>query len=178
MAMKKYFTKLLPIEGEIKEGDKYINPALSGTFVRGKHDNSSTSFSGNDSRSGYKKAKLFLCSRDIQVGDKFNSANGVGFVCSKIDAKNVYSIGGLNHPQEEVAHSRIYSYKVIGEISPNATWVKEGGEFEEHEIKFTVINILGYHEPFYLSYHSWTSPSIEGYRKYISILCPNCKTFH
>ncbi len=82
MNNKKYFVKHLPAEGEIKEGDLYINTEIKpgeknyGKIYTGFKWVLKNGYEGN----GYKdknyfakymrKVKLFLCSRDIQVGDK------------------------------------------------------------------------------------------------------------
>jgi hypothetical protein len=97
----------------------------------------------------YTDHKLFLCSRDIQVGDEFIipedcvvdwdlRVNNKG-ICTSISMGNKMfhykapcSLGGIVHSG---VHADSKPYKVIGEISPDATWVKEGDEFEEHEIK-------------------------------------------
>ena len=94
--MKPYFTKYLPVEVEIKEGEPF--DTIVGIYG--------------------KKMKLFLCSRDIQVGDTFHSFSGMSEL--KWDGK--FQL----HPDD---------FKVIGEISNEATWVKEGDEFDESEIK-------------------------------------------
>ena len=68
----KYFTKYLPVEGEIKEGDKYLfaNRILSMTKEiiekeRSYLDMSDEELSNMDIREGRRiKVKLFLCSRD------------------------------------------------------------------------------------------------------------------
>lgn len=127
----KYFTKYLPVEGEIKEGNWYIwknNKALC--RATGDLDILNNHLKHKD----IEKVKLFLCSRNIQVGDKFNSANGINFVCTRTDDTKIYCIGGLNSDIEEVPHSICYAYKVIGEVSLAATFVKEGDEFEEDQV--------------------------------------------
>lgn len=66
---------------------------------------------------------MFLCSRDIQVGDKYKVPKYPG--SNEYDDVERYA----SEPMED-------SFKVIGEISPDATWVKEGDEFDENEIEF------------------------------------------
>jgi hypothetical protein len=85
--------------------------------------------------------KLILCSRNIQVGDDFQDENGNKFVCTSIDKvyphKSIYSEGKW----EKDWHDKTKCFKVIGEISPDATWVTEGMEFEEAEVKRIAIGI-------------------------------------
>lgn len=66
-----------------------------------------------------KEVQLFLCSRDIQEGDNYQWQDGDGNIGHGIKITIV-------SPD---------AYKVIGPISPEATWVKEGDEFEEDRIK-------------------------------------------
>ena len=75
-----------------------------------------------------KKTKLFLCSRDIQVGDKLIK-DGVEYEAhSRPDG--VPFIGYYNKDWCYIDND---CFKVIGEISPDATWVKEGMEYDEKD---------------------------------------------
>jgi len=65
---------------------------------------------------------LFLCSRDIQAGDEVQSK--LGTLDGKVEHK---------FQLEEALKEDVW-FKVIGEISPEAIWVKEGDEFDEDEI--------------------------------------------
>lgn len=113
---EKYFAKYLPVEGEIKEGDK--------TFYKGSNVAFPVILNGYTTieyfnKGDHKKVKFFLCSRDIQVGD------------------NVVIDGGafLNIEQDDIAFAKSNNgYRIIGEISPEATWVKEGDKFSEAEV--------------------------------------------
>jgi hypothetical protein len=109
---KLFFTKYLPIEGEIaKYGEKVIDE--SGDVSVYKYSELNTTH-GN-----LKKTKLFLCSRDIEVGDKVLDEEFCEWIVQDSDLKALYLLT-----------------KVIGEISPEATWVKEGDEFDEEQIQF------------------------------------------
>ena len=106
--MKKYFTKYLPVEGEIKKGDWAIDCENRIFQSKGKY---------SDKRDT--KVKLFLCSRDIQVGDKYLTAP--------------------DYTKERTCEDNSYSFehclKVIGEISPQCLgYTKEGEEFDENEV--------------------------------------------
>lgn len=156
--MKPYFAKYLPVEGEIKEGDMYW---FNGSPTELRKDN-------NDAHGmcSCKKVKLFLCSKDIQIGDKFvNPRWGLlGFqehVCTNIEMGS----GENFYPKEMIIWFKEGSvnfwlpldkcYKVMGEISPEAIWVKEGDEFDEGDISRR--GCLG---------------------DLILIKCPTCKKFH
>lgn len=113
---KKYFTKYLPVEGEIKVGDVYLQNLIGIGFP-----NEIRIYTGGKLEARDKKVKLFLCSRDITVDD----------------------FGTTYHSSEDTliatenTHWRIKDfgyYKIIGEISPDVTWVKEGAEFSEDEV--------------------------------------------
>jgi len=113
--MKKYFTAYLPTEGEIKEGDMTIG-------VRGHIAPAITPKDYNNIYvpywDGRKLVKLFLCSRDIKHGDKYHDYAG-----SPV----------FTHDEDDPMLDKD-CFKIIGEISPNATWVKEGDEFDEEDL--------------------------------------------
>jgi len=109
----KYFAKYLPVEGEIKKEDRQIDSKGNISVF--------TSVSMNILGETYKKVKLFFCSRDTQVGDKdVHWDEATTDIVDKLDVKLGKEAG---------------AFKVIGEISPEATWVKEGDEFNENEIQ-------------------------------------------
>lgn len=108
--MKKYFAKYLPVEEEIKKEDYALNPS-NRKIVR-----VNAACLKNLVTPEWKKVKLFLCSRDVQVGDKCWT-----------------TVGGCYDTFQE-GYDKQYWFKVIGEISPDAIWVKEGDEFDEDEI--------------------------------------------
>lgn len=133
--MKTHFAKYLPVEGEIKEGDYWQHPKgpvfpWTEAYARGPI-----------STGLMKKVKLFLCSRDIKVGD------GIKTKCKEewLDAK----VLELPPEYSDYANYRIvcgsmesyslgmYTIKIIGEISPEATWVKEGDQFDEGEWQYS-----------------------------------------
>jgi hypothetical protein len=145
--MCNYFAKYLPVEGEIKEGDLHLNK-LTGTIEPASKNvaaNWSNNFSYNDGtrflRDDYKKVKLFLCSRDIQVGDKVKFQlvpNKTPW--KELEVEEVYGFFGIDKTAilkdgDFKIHTTPdnFCFKVIGEISPEATWVKEGDEFDDTE---------------------------------------------
>ena len=123
--MKKYFAKYLPVEGEIKDGD-YYHWAVTNTIQKFK------ALSERKPSSDCTKMKLYLCSRDIQVDDEYYNEE---FEFTK-------------YPNKSIAGSQTEfvgvngSYKTIGEISPEAAWVKEGDEFDEDEIMYLVKDLI------------------------------------
>lgn len=131
----KYFAEYVPVEGEIKEGCKAIKEDGTLVYV----NKAAAAFLCTN----WKLTKLFLCSRDIQIGDTFDSANGWNFICTRIDDNKFYSIGGLAGDNEEVGHDKNYCYKKIGLVSPQATWVKKGNVFDRNDFEVRWCNSKG-----------------------------------
>jgi hypothetical protein len=116
----KHFAKYLPVEGEIKEGDTVLLASCDEIYT---YDKKVVTLVPRD-----KKVKLFLCSRDIQVGDKIS-----------IEGVTESTIYGGQNLSSSIKEGKVF--KVIGEISPEATWVKDGDKFEKSDIK-----VVGYGE--------------------------------
>lgn len=207
--MKRYFTKYIPVEGEVKEGDicyftqfkefgtaKMISGELC--FVsfpqEGKGSLTSPISRNLDDKRPY---KLFLCSRDIQVGDDIQHTSGENGVCDEIIGDALHFSGDI-----EGHYSSINQwFKVIGEISSDAVWVSEGIEFDEDEIQPTT-HIYGWEDE--EGVENQFKKFIEKDKRYIShnvlnrdkykdappeidfsvkmqpyqIKCPTCKTYH
>lgn len=146
---KKYFTKYFPVEGEIKEGDRYFR---DGSLVIIAARKSDIEYCNNNP--SIEKVKLFLCSRDIQVGDE-----GVYYAGVLLPDKIEQSVLGLADRPNEF-------YKAIGEVSPEAVWVTEGMEFDEEEL---------YYEGGFQGTIPDNYTEIGGK---IEFRCPTCKTYH
>lgn len=149
--MKPYFAKDLPIEGEIKEGDIVQGqPDIHGNNPLFYHI-TEIDIAKNRARSikgqalyldQLKKVKLFLCSRDrIQIGDEYCTKTGK-HICINISK----GIGDNYFPKEMLVWCKgdnqinLWSpisecVKVIGEISSEAIWVKDGDEFNEYQVR-------------------------------------------
>jgi len=121
--MKKYYTKYLPVEGEIKVGEICLVT----------DDDGSTAFLPfkqvyvDEGGILPKKVELFLCSRDIQIGDhamEFLSSTGE-YDTFQIDTENDIF-------DDMIADKR--QFKVIGKITTTDEWVKEGNEYYEDEL--------------------------------------------
>lgn len=172
--MKKYFAKYLPVEGEIKEGDYWIGDGISipkqATRLEEKASEAAQKAFGIKYRKDFlklknaKKVKLFLCSKDIQVGDKFFDERFLG---------EEFEVESECHLHKLTDGKR---FKIIGEISPNATWVKEGDEFDEEDIFMTYVDDAG---------TVWKNTEVGALTGYTGeftprcmLKCPTCKTFH
>lgn len=116
--MKQYFAKYLPVEGEPDKEDMIF-------IEKGMLFHSNVPFYQHQSSPDiYQKVKLFLCSRDIVRNDNV--------YCSVEDYINRSPLLVQEHAIKALKHKEVF--KVIGEISPEATWVKEGDEFDENYI--------------------------------------------
>lgn len=127
--MSKYFAKYLPVEGEIREGDT--------TLLYGEFQTFACDFRATvplEDLKSLRKYKLFLCSRDIQVGDEIFSPMGNA---PHKKWKVIDSVLNMN-TTGQIAVDLLTDdmYKVIGEISPDATFVKEGDEFDGTQLGF------------------------------------------
>lgn len=179
--MKDYFAKYLPVEGEIKEGVYYKSkkyPHLKAKVATANWSKQILDFYD------VQKVKLFLCSRDIQVGDKvFIIGHTLQEPLKIISIKNgmvsfdttYYII--LDQPVQDC-------FKVIGEISPDATWVKEGDTFDEGEITFIYINK---HFPDEQAEFDNSSEFLaneyyhrnrDKFKMIVKVKCSQCNTYH
>lgn len=129
-----YFAKYLPVEGEIKVGEigLFLGQVEEITGLM-KH-----SAESNDKL--IQKVKLFLCSRDIQVGDKVRTTkDNINFFNDIVTEKR--DNGYFTDEEDPTGSSGLFYYphqifKVTGEISPEAVWVKEGDEFDEYQFDY------------------------------------------
>lgn len=179
----KYFAKYLKIEGECKIGsltnqgiilermsqikDRVVY--ITDTKINGKWTNKEDD--AFDSGELY-LIQLFLCSRDIREGDNYQWQDGDGNISHGIKITIV-------SPD---------AYKVIGPISPEATWVKEGDQFEEEQIKRDILTKWYSGEDDYTEYVHYhpkgdrefvVSEEDEFICEYpIKVQCSLCKTFH
>lgn len=163
----KYFTKYIPVEGEriIKKSNSILSRLYTLDPIIQSMEKSSF--------------KLFLCSRDIQVGDKVRSFNypdneaevenlrvskkSVGLE----DHSEIYHLVDLKYKEGDIQTSAISQFfKVIGEVSPEAIWIKEGMEFDGIEVSLTQNQYIP------IGWHGDNNP------KTVYIKCPQCNTFH
>ena len=134
----KYFAKWLPVEGDfnmLKVGEKVFSYGADG-------DGPSKLLDYTGEELGVCRAKLFLCSRDIQVGDENVKFIGTDGKCNDwyVTKPTESDSRRIREWQEKGAEV----FKVIGEISPDAySYVKEGDEFNEDNIWF-----IGIHRSF------------------------------
>lgn len=187
--MKPYFAKYLPVEGEIKKGDWIIYSNLINSIP--------IQFLEGELAGFEKKIKLFLCGRDIQLGDKLTDKYGKNeYVYEGFDERGNYFVTNTTFPYGNCSKEYFEDcfIKVIGETSPEAIWVKEGDEFDEEEINIIYTKLFEckcekpgvYRTP----EQATCSHMMDDYRggdwcsrqidiiEHIKIKCPTCKKFH
>lgn len=180
----KLFAKYRPVEGEIKKGDNFwiknvkgknslfekVEPHPEWKILEEDGLHLSAKKVGTElvmtvAITECTKVKLFLCSRDIQVGDKVLDKNGKEWETAELQ-KDFFD------NKKQALESGLY--KVIGEISPEATWVKEGDEFDEEDVQIKYHTIheclcqksLGYEDEACSHYSGGTNKYVDGcYRK-------------
>lgn len=178
----KYKAKYLPVEGEIKQGNKYF--ASDGTLCE--------RYTSKDVE-GDRLAKLFLISTDIKVGDKVLSPVENEFreftIVEKPKGYNLNMMVGVftdGRPMTEPAYLNQNTFKIIGEISPEATFVKEGDEFDEEQVAYCYsvednpdeFILLMNFEYWVTQHHPSSRKNLRKYKGNIHIKCPTCGTFH
>lgn len=129
--MKKYFAKYITIEGDIKKGDLVMEP--NGMVYKVGGHGKDTGFtllnhldgSFYDMSDLFNKVKLVLCSRKKLI-KKFTYINQMALKW------------GDKTPGTLIQNT----FKVIGEISPDNTWVKENDQFDEEEVFASLIGTM------------------------------------
>lgn len=137
--MKKYFAKYLPVEGEIKIGDKLRSESIGKGPVTVTEiskdgniywtdeldfaDPMGESYFGIRKEKAVKLSPLMLCSRDIQAGDRPYTPDG-----------HFHDEPVLSYEHEAKILIEKGWFKVIGVISSDAKWVKEGEEFDRNDL--------------------------------------------
>jgi hypothetical protein len=120
--MSNLFYKYLPVEGTVKDGDRYflegstlprtLNTAIQREFPLSTDDEPKI------------KVALHLCSRDIQVGDKVHYPNKEGEF--EVTVWDIPKTGGN-------------AFKVIGEVSPEAAkYLTEDTPVTEDDVRPTL----------------------------------------
>ena len=138
----KYFASFISVDEKIKQNDWALKPDNSIVRV----NEAAAKHLAND----WKKLKLYIVSNEgIKKGDKIcvelyedcspNRYHAIVGILTKdyIQDDPICIIDGntiILTDKDGCDNSRIY--KIIGEVSKDAIWVKEGDVFEENELKF------------------------------------------
>lgn len=110
----------------------------------------------------------FFCSRDVQVGDMVRSDSYDSDISIeyRLNAGNLKacSLLGIQHTL----------FKVLGPVSPKATWVKEGDEYIAEDLCWAL------HDDFGEFQEECALENIveAGENDYIMVICPTCQTYH
>lgn len=172
--MKTIIAKYLPVEGKIKVGDKVIWPnGYISEAIEDKNGKTVLPFdlatmpkgiSFEEYKGKQKHAQLFAVTQDIEIGDEV--INPITFEKHKFLRKN-----DRNYIKNDC--KTLGCYKVLGELTLNAIWVKNGDEIEIEEIYFDKNGLF--------------LPPINNDKKCIEdiidktickVKCPTCKTYH
>jgi len=119
--MKKYFAKYVPIEGKVKEGyhlDKNKNEII---YYNGDYGDVKPSF--------LIPVKLCICTREIKIGDMAKDTKQP-LTDFYVDEKDIIRIKSGT----DELYSQMDLYKVVGKISSEASWVKEGDMFDREDL--------------------------------------------
>ena len=157
----KYFAKLLPYDGGLKEGDKCLHPEYGIGIFKGRDASGNIGWESmhltddnypepkeeeinfDEKCDNLKPVKLFLCTHDVKVGDTNCAAMPYHLLSERrkitIDDDDTVPQWGINLSNgsyEGVFWTKEETFKVIGEISSKAIWVNECDEFNEDEVEF------------------------------------------
>lgn len=140
----------MPVEGEVKEGDTCIDkfgqkgvyrrmvndegravgaPNGKLCFIFGKGTCSSDNIEGHE----LKIIKPFVVTQDFEVGNEVVAKNGEKRFVTKLnnDNEKTFKDDGKVSKQNPSPHCYIKDYyKILGEVSTEATFVEDGKEYE------------------------------------------------
>lgn len=190
-----FITKYLPVEGEIISGKPYWSATTNSVRIcTCIMPGDQVWFSGSvyqDNSKDSKPVKLFLCSKDIQVGDKVQT-DGINGDDWEVVATHADLAPNKVSLFEALKRK---SFKVIGEISTEAIWVKEGDEFTDESVQKLVL-LEVYCADWEIQYsnidkilnvnETYQPKGVHGKDTYIEdiifetiqIKCPTCQLFH
>jgi len=125
--MIKATAEYLPVEGEIKYGDLYIHKYAG--VNKWDHANPPSK------ELGHRLAKPFAVTQELKVGDEVHHIDESTGIIQDTDYNDQpeVDVKWTSKPADKNRASRTsieYLHKVLGELSPDATWVKEGEEIE------------------------------------------------
>jgi hypothetical protein len=180
----KYFAKWIPIEGKVEEGDickhsltgflgrlEYWNSEKMGKRDEGYYLVNKDDFQGV-SKSYLQKVKLFICSRDISIGDEIVYI-GPDITLEALPEELRFKTGCKSTCTNPKTISREFWVKVIAEVSPKED-IKEGQEFDRNDFELRWTNSKGENSLTMKDVDTEEeSPVLKAYFK-----CPTCGTFH
>jgi len=176
--MKRYFSKLMPIEGGIREGDHAMKE--DGTIV---YVNKASAKYLADT---WKRMRLVICDKEVSVGERvhyYSRNNDILFngILAKVEEHFVYfeedrMVGyPVDYDSFHMCYLKGTAFKVIGQVSDESRWVKEGMYFDEDELNWMVYH---HDENTFFYPISNKEKDTNDWRTTIAIKCPNCNIFH
>lgn len=173
--MKPYFTKWIPIGGEIQDDNWAFKKDGTLIYV----NKAAAKYLSED----WIKAQLSLCTRNIQPGDKcrttadINGSIGEREVKERVDGFLTVDTSDIQKGKTLTLLRREW-FKVTGPISKGAKWVKEGDEFDEEEVAKAICKPGKEQLIISESLQEWEEwiPN-NGFIKCIAIKCPLCGDF-
>lgn len=192
---KPYITRFLPVEGEIKRGDMFQYPGMPVTYCTGRDDGliwyellgmTSASCDPGDCW----RMALHFVTYDITPGDKLKEclSDGIEREVHHFEAVPPAGIWVLKPwpSQDEKWIGANMAFRVIGLVSPAATWIREGGCYGEDEIRRIAVvrrkDGLSIHpDRFRIPMSSWLRSSFNtrehDVTEEIEVKCPCCGSF-
>lgn len=171
----KYKVKYLPCEGEIIIGDKYTQNGVVLTIGEGIQRLAG----GGETQ----KVKLYLCSNEINVGDKVIHINPINTIQYHKELTILELTRYGDYVTKEGVYTNLEVTKIMGSISDKAIWVKEDDIINENNISF-----YAKHRSFPdMNFHFHPMEEFDEivdehdnvkYSIVCKILCDNCKTYH
>jgi hypothetical protein len=190
----KYFASFLRADGEMEPGGFAMgnNMSYAKQIQRfGFYDGSDENYKeknkdvemifwkggGHTPKMNCKKAILYILTHEIDVGDEYLvediSGNISSWTCIRKEQDKIY-YGDITYDTQ--------GFKIIGEVSPNATWVRAGDRFNEDQLNFLYKHRsfrdedFSSTEPYKTS--DWKKGEKEKYTCIVEIECPTCKRYH
>jgi hypothetical protein len=132
----KYYAAYLPDGEDLREGD-YIQH--KGNFYMVEYDLKGLVFKFENqylSATDYKRFKLFLCDKEIKKADTVKEIVCGEWYNRDFEVTRIYEQNGLTMIGDDYEAINAFNVQhVIGYLSPDATWVKHGDEFNEDQIE-------------------------------------------
>lgn len=165
---KKYFTKYVPTDGEVKKGDLVREPNgkiyVAGEFGEDTGFSYLYNLDGSfyDSSDFFDKIKLVVCTKEINIGDEVNwlfrgklMGDSVVDISRLRGYKLLKELGGLT-----AWVSKRDAFKIVGVVRTHPVWAKEGMKLGKDDLIAQGVGV------------NWD----DNYGRYkFSLKCPHCK---
>ncbi len=161
MKTKPYFAEYIPVKGKIKD-EEMVMFKINGKWTQ---PCSFDSYLGPDIED-VAQGVLFICSRNVQINDEIYGTREGGWD-TQHKGIAIEKDKGYFFIMEGKKKTRLYDcYKIVGSVSPNATWVKRGDRFEVDDLSAQGIGT------------NWCDENPDVGKFKFKIKCPTCNNFH